>query len=173
VTFARTALATVRARWEVAQHRSAGGGMEATAAGSGAADRRVSTPVTARIFAGRYLSLTSYRRDGTAVATPVWFVQEGGLLLVQTGADSGKVKRIKRDPSVAVAVCSATGRLKAAPVPARAWLLPDDQTARVERLLAHKYRFDLLILKPLRRLQRAMHPDRAAEKVAALAIRPG
>jgi uncharacterized protein len=147
--------------------------MDATATGSGAAARRASTPATATIFPGRYLSLTSYRRDGTAVATPVWFVQDGGLLLIQTGADSGKVKRIRRHPPVTVAVCSATGRLKGAPVAAQAWLLPDDETARVERLLAHKYRFDLLIIKPLRRLQMALHPARAAEKQVAIAIRPG
>jgi uncharacterized protein len=42
------------------------------------------------VIPGKYLSITSFRRDGTGVATPVWFIQEGGRLLVQTGASSGK-----------------------------------------------------------------------------------
>jgi hypothetical protein len=37
---------------------------------------------------GKYLSLTSFRRDGTGVATPVWFVETGGRLLVETDAAS-------------------------------------------------------------------------------------
>ena len=27
---------------------------------------------------GKYLSLTTYRRDGTPVSTPVWFLEEDG-----------------------------------------------------------------------------------------------
>jgi hypothetical protein len=54
-------------------------------------------------FPGKYLSLTSFRRDGTGVATPVWFVEADGRLLVETDAgsyDAGsyKVRRIRRDP---------------------------------------------------------------------------
>ena len=59
---------------------------------------------------GKYLSITSYRRDGTGVATPVWFVEEGGRLLVMTAADSGKVKRSPvRNAFVTAAPCSARG----------------------------------------------------------------
>ena len=50
----------------------------------------------ASMFRGKYLSVISYKRDGTSVATPVWFVEEDGRLLVGTGAASGKVKRIRR-----------------------------------------------------------------------------
>ena len=35
-------------------------------------------------FSGKYLSLTSYKRDGTGIATPVWFVIDDGRLLVMT-----------------------------------------------------------------------------------------
>jgi PPOX class probable F420-dependent enzyme len=69
------------------------------------------------VIPAKYLSITSFRRDGTGVATPVWFVQEGGRLLVQTGASSGKVKRIGLNPQVMIAPCGGTGRLRAEPVP--------------------------------------------------------
>ena len=47
------------------------------------------------------------------MATPVWFVQQGGRLLVETDAAAGKVKRIRCNPAVQVAACTA-GRLSAA-----------------------------------------------------------
>ena len=71
-------------------------------------------PATAApVFRGRYLSITSYKRDGRGVATPVWFVQRDGRLLAETDAASGKVKRIRRNPQVRVAVCTASGRCAA------------------------------------------------------------
>jgi PPOX class probable F420-dependent enzyme len=70
-----------------------------------------SAPSTHRVQAGgdtlaipgKYLSITSFRRDGTGVATPVWFVQEAGRLLIQTDASSYKVRRIRRNPRVMIA----------------------------------------------------------------------
>lgn len=100
-------------------------------------------------FPGRYLSLATFRRDGTAVATPVWFAQDGGLLLVRTYERSGKVKRIRRNPSVTIAPCTATGRLRGQPVPARARLLSAGEAARAQALLARKYRYDMALLRAL------------------------
>jgi PPOX class probable F420-dependent enzyme len=129
-----------------------------------------STATTA--FPGKYLSITSFRRDGTGKATPVWFVQEDGRLLVETDAGSYKVKRIRRNPQVLVATCTATGRLRGTQMRARAELLPDAETARVERLMARKYRIDLLFIKPIRRLQAALHPGRPPETPVILSITP-
>jgi uncharacterized protein len=123
-------------------------------------------------FPGKYLSITSYRRDGTGKATPVWFVQEDGRLLVETDADSFKVRRIRRTPSVTVAPCTATGRLRGEPAPARAELLPESEVRRVEQLMARKYRFDLLLIKPARALQAALRGGRSRGKPVVLAITP-
>src|SRR5918994_2391643 len=114
-------------------------------------------------FPGKYLSLTSFRRDGSGVATPVWFVEADGRLLVETDASSYKVRRIRRDPRVTIAPCTATGRLRGTPVAAWAELLPDTEVARVEQLMARKYRVDLLFIKPFRALQRALHRNRPRE----------
>lgn len=135
-------------------------------------ERQQQTAVELPVSGDKYLSITSFRRDGSGVATPVWFVQEGGRLLVQTEATSGKVKRIRRNPQVLVAPCTATGRLLADPVPARAELLDDAEVGRVERLLAAKYRIDLLIIRPIRALQAALRPGRPRPKPVILAIIP-
>ena len=126
----------------------------------------------APVFRGRYLSVTSYKRDGRGVATPVWFVQRDGRLLVQTADASGKVKRVRRDPRVLVAVCTASGRLRGEQVPAVAEILPDSGTAEVERLIADKYRFDLIIIRPLRFVQSRLHPGRPKIRPVIMAITP-
>ena len=121
---------------------------------------------------GKYLSLTSFRRDGTEVATPVWFVRDNGRLLVVTDAASYKVKRIRRNPEVTIAPCSARGRLLADPVPAHAELLPDSELPRTEALLTGKYRIDTAIFKPIRAVQSALHIGPKRTKPVVLAITP-
>jgi uncharacterized protein len=123
-------------------------------------------------FPGKYLSITSFRRDGTGKATPVWFVHEDGRLLVETDAGSFKVRRIRRNPSVTVAPCTATGRLRGEPAPARAELLPASEVHRVEQLMARKYRVDLLFIRPVRALQAALRRGRSRGKPVVLAITP-
>jgi uncharacterized protein len=103
-------------------------------------------------FAGKYLSLTSFKRDGTGVQTPVWFASDDGHLLVETDADSYKVKRIRRDPHVRIALCDARGRLHGDSVEADARILSEDERERVERLLAQKYRIDRYTILPIYRL---------------------
>jgi PPOX class probable F420-dependent enzyme len=107
-------------------------------------------------FSGKYLSITSFRRDGSAVATPVWFVQEGRRLLIETEATSGKVKRIRRNSSVLVAPCTATGRLRTEQVGARAELLGPEELKRVRALMARKYRFDRIFILPVYRAVQAL-----------------
>jgi PPOX class probable F420-dependent enzyme len=127
---------------------------------------------TVPVFRGRYLSITSYRRDGRAVATPVWFVQRDGSLLVETDAASGKIKRIRRNPQVKVAICTAGGRLRGEQLPAAAEILPDYEISAVERLIADKYRFDLIVFRPLRFIQARLHVGRPRTRPAILCIRP-
>jgi PPOX class probable F420-dependent enzyme len=128
-------------------------------------------------YAGRYLSLTSFKRDGTGVATPVWFVADNGNLLVETDADSYKMKRIRRDPHVTIALSDARGKLRGEPVDATATILPDAERVRVEHLLAKKYRIDRWTVYPVYRLVmklrgRGSHTDEAPVALAITPARP-
>ena len=78
------------------------------------------------LFPGRYLSVTSFKRDGTGVATPVWFVSDGRRLFALTDLHSAKVRRIRRNPRVLVAACRVDGKLRSEPVPARVEVLTAD-----------------------------------------------
>ncbi len=122
---------------------------------------------------GKYLSVTSFRKDGTAVATPVWFVAENGGLLVETDGDSYKARRIRRNPAVLVAPCTASGKLRSGPVAAHAEFLPESERERVEGLMARKYRVDRVLVLPLyRAVQRLRGKRQAQTKPVVLRITP-
>jgi hypothetical protein len=57
----------------------------------------------------QYISLGSYKKDGSLVQTPVWVAPLGGKLVVFTLRESFKVKRIARNPKVRVARCDVRG----------------------------------------------------------------
>ena len=88
-----------------------------------------------------YVSLTTYRKDGTAVATPVWAAADGGVLYIWTRSDSWKVKRLRNDKRVVVTVCDVRGRIAedAPRAEGTAELLDEEGTRAVRTLLARKY----------------------------------
>lgn len=87
----------------------------------------------------RYLLVTTYRRDGRAVATPVWGARDGDALFFWSVTDSGKIKRIRRSPRVLVAPCDIRGRSTGEPVAGSAAILDGPGTDRVRGLLRRKY----------------------------------
>ncbi|MFJ6196737.1 PPOX class F420-dependent oxidoreductase [Micromonospora sp. NPDC092111] len=93
-----------------------------------------------RLAAEKYVLLTTFRRDGRAVPTPVWSVRDGDTLAIWTAADSGKVKRIRRDGTVTVAPCDVRGRPHGEAVPGHAVLCGPAESHRVRDLIKRKYR---------------------------------
>ena len=91
------------------------------------------------ILTAQYVALTTYRRDGTPVTTPVWAAEEGGALYVFSNPTAGKVKRIRNSPRVTVAPCSMRGVITGTALPGEAVLLSRDQMPQVWRLLVKKY----------------------------------
>ena len=87
----------------------------------------------------KYISLTTFRKNGTPVATPVWVVRDGDSLRVITGAESGKAKRVRNNPAVTVAPCDMRGKAKGAAVAGTAVLLDPSGTAVTLELVRHKY----------------------------------
>jgi PPOX class probable F420-dependent enzyme len=66
----------------------------------------------------KYMLFTSYRRDGTAVATPVWLVEiNANTLGFYTSSGSGKAKRLAHTPRVTVQPCNARGVPKPGTLP--------------------------------------------------------
>ncbi|NEA50392.1 PPOX class F420-dependent oxidoreductase [Streptomyces sp. SID10815] len=93
----------------------------------------------ARLSAGKYLLLTSYRKNGTPAATPVWVVRDGTALGVWTAADSHKVGRVRRRADVLVGPCDVRGNPTGVQIPATAEICDPATTARYRGLIARKY----------------------------------
>ena len=91
-------------------------------------------------FVGRkYISLETFRKSGQGVKTPVWFVLHENVFYVYTEADSWKVKRIRNNPKVRVAVCSIRGTINGPSLDATASLVEGDERLAANDLLDRKY----------------------------------
>ncbi len=93
--------------------------------------------------------LTTFRRDGTPVGTPVSLAIDGDRAFIRSPGSGGKVKRIRRDPRVQVAPCTARGRQTGPSVPALARPVQGADAKRAARALRRKHPFLQGILVPL------------------------
>jgi PPOX class probable F420-dependent enzyme len=73
--------------------------------------------------AHKYCLLVTYRKNGAAVPTPVWFGMRDGVVYVRSEGDVAKVKRIRNDPRARVAPCTIRGRPLGPPADGRARIL--------------------------------------------------
>lgn len=127
--------------------------MDATLAiQDGAAHAHAASPSAATFapFARqRTVLLTTLRRDGTPVKTPVHIAIDGDRAFIRSWDTAGKIKRIRNNPQVTIAPCTARGRPTGPAVPARARILAGQESARAGRLLAGKYPILHGLLVPL------------------------
>lgn len=91
------------------------------------------------LAAGKYISLATFKKDGTRVATPVWVTREGDHLYVITEANSGKAKRLRNSPRAQVAACDMRGTVTGEVVDAEAVLLDAQGTEEVVARVDAKY----------------------------------
>jgi PPOX class probable F420-dependent enzyme len=99
----------------------------------------MTTPLPAELHKQKYASLATFRKNGVAVHTPVWFGEENDKLYVMTRNDSGKYKRIRNNPEVRVAPSTIRGKITGHEFPARARILPESDWAHARELINAKY----------------------------------
>lgn len=87
----------------------------------------------------QFMSLTTFRKTGATVATPVWFAQDGNRLVMTTSATAGKIKRIRNNPRVTVAPSDMRGKVLGDAISALARILQGDEAVVAENLLKKKY----------------------------------
>jgi PPOX class probable F420-dependent enzyme len=96
----------------------------------------VPAPVPPDLARARYVSLRTFRRDGTPVDCPVWFAasDDGSTIWFRSKADTAKVRRLSARPDVELRPCSWRGVVGpgAAVVRGTAHVLPDDDPAAIE-----------------------------------------
>jgi uncharacterized protein len=98
-------------------------------------------------FAGeKYINLETYRKSGSGVRTPVWFVESDGdnnnnnIIYIRTSDDTGKYKRIRNNPSVQMAPCDMRGSIKGKWVKGQAKIAnEEEERLKAFRMLEKKY----------------------------------
>lgn len=109
----------------------------------------MSEGTSARLGDQKFVSVTTFKRNGDAVAAPMWIVGDGEALLVWTPAEAWKVKRVRRDPRVTLTACGRTGKVKPGQpaFPGTAEVITDPaKVAAVEALLKRKYGLEYWIV---------------------------
>lgn len=94
----------------------------------------------------QFISITTFRRDGTPVATPMWVVESAGHLYLWTGSNTGKVKRIRNNPAVTLAPCTRRGTVTGPAVPATARVLPMSELPHLWASFPAKYGWALRLI---------------------------
>jgi hypothetical protein len=77
-----------------------------------------------------YISLATFRRDGRAIETPVWFARRDDRLYVFTERSAGKVKRLRGRSRARVAACTVRGRRRSEWIEARGRVVDDPAVER-------------------------------------------
>jgi PPOX class probable F420-dependent enzyme len=114
------------------------------------------SPPLARFTRQKTVLLTSYRRDGRPVGTPVSLAVDGDHAVFRSFQQAGKTRRIRANPRVTVAPSTTRGTPTGPAVQATARRLQGAQARHAARLLARKHPLLHGLLVPLtHRLGRA------------------
>ena len=106
---------------------------------SASASGGAGTPPELTAFARhRTALLTTYKRDGTPVATPVTIALAGNRAFVRSYDRAGKAKRMRNRPDVRIAPSTVRGRPVGSDIPARSRLLTGEEAAQASRAIARR-----------------------------------
>lgn len=115
-----------------------------------------------------FVSLTTFKKSGEKVASPMWLARDGDDLVMWTPVDSWKVKRIRRDGRVELAPCGRTGKVNAGAQTTHGSALVDAdpaETARVKRLIRAKYGFEFHVITFIERVAARGSKDRVVVRI--------
>jgi uncharacterized protein len=102
----------------------------------------VTDELTARLADEKFVSLTTFKKNGDAVASPMWIGRDGDDLVVWTPAEAWKVRRVRRDPRVRLIPCGRTGKVDTTQpvVNGQAEVIDDHrEVSRIESIIKRKY----------------------------------
>ena len=88
----------------------------------------------------KYMTLTTFRKTGEAVVTPVWFAENNGIIYVGTGENAGKIKRIRHTERVTLAACTMSGKVTGSEIEGMARVVSEqEEMSEAEAALSKKY----------------------------------
>lgn len=87
----------------------------------------------------RYILLTSFKKDGSPISTPVWAALDNGKLYVSSEPNAGKVKRIRRNSDVTLQPCNVRGKTHGEIVKGTAVLLDEAASVNARNVVRRRY----------------------------------
>ena len=93
----------------------------------------------------KYVNLETYKKDGTPVRTPVWFMIDDDIVYVVTREKTGKVKRLKNNQNIRIVPCSFTGEPKSEWIKGIAQNVTGEKAENAIKLRKKKYGFSARI----------------------------
>jgi PPOX class probable F420-dependent enzyme len=127
------------------------------------------TDALSALGAQKFVSLTTFKKDGAAVATPMWMGRDGDHLFVWTPADSWKVTRVKNNARVVLAPCGFSGKVGEGAIPVDGVAEVITEPATVQRLagvIRRKYGLMFSVVTFLERLLARKQKPRLILRIA-------
>ena len=127
------------------------------------------------ISESKYVSFTTFKKDGTAVSSPVWIAPlTDGTAGFTTDATSGKAKRLRNNPKVTVQACDVRGRVKdgAETVEATAAAVTGAGHAQVQAAIKAKYGFIVSLIGLGTKIKGVFKKDAAATDTSIIITFP-
>lgn len=123
----------------------------------------------------QYVSLTTFRRSGTPVATAVWVARDGDALVVTTGGASGKIKRLRNDRRIELRPCTRSGSVADdAPVAHGTAEVVTDPTVgeQLRKPIAAKYGLQYTVMTGVQRVASVARADRSSRVMIRIVESP-
>src|SRR2546421_4373316 len=118
------------------------------------------------------IALTTFRKTGQAVTTPVWFAERLGTIYVETHADAGKLKRPRHTARVTLAPCTYSGKVTGSVSEGNARILTEsEESTAASAALSKKYGLMRSLYHFVRNAQRIFR-RKAKVEVVYIAIEP-
>lgn len=101
----------------------------------------------------KYINIETYRKNGSGVRTPIWFIIYQGIIFFRTDAKSGKVKRIRNNSHVKIAPCDIRGNLKGTWFDGKARFADSKESSIVFTMIDKKYGFLTTLIRSFNKIR--------------------
>lgn len=101
-----------------------------------------------------YINLETYRKNGQAVQTPVWFAIDGSIIYVRTDTNSGKIKRARNNPHVRLTPSNARGQPKGEWIDGEIKIASTSESEQADQLLRQKYGLQGKIIRMVNKIRK-------------------
>lgn len=103
-------------------------------------------PIPDHLLSAEYVSLATFRKNGDAVATPIWAAPVEGKLYAFSEAKAGKMKRLKNFSKARLVECNSSGKLLGVWQDASAYIVDQpDEIEAAKKALTAKYGWKMKI----------------------------